>query len=277
MSLPRKITRLSDSKFYTQRQFGITRRSRVLPKDQLEELAREALRRLASRRKISALLDAEHTALELEKFCTALISKDDMAAADFVVALQDQSVPAEAIYNSYIAAAAKLLGLWWEQDRVGFWQVTLATGRLLSIMRSMADEFDNKSLISNKNAVFAAVPGEQHVIGLHMAVDLFRKDGWNVIHKVGLDHDTLIADLEQTPTDVIGLSISGTHALKALSKLLIALQISLPSVPILVCGHDVQKMWAKLVGMEVDIIATDIDNAKAQLEALFGSNKLERL
>jgi methanogenic corrinoid protein MtbC1 len=57
--------------------------------------------------------------------------------------------------------------------------------------------------------IFASVPGDQHTLGIRMAADLFRNDGWEIVLKIGLSQDELIADIRKRPRCIVGLSIGG--------------------------------------------------------------------
>lgn len=272
MSYATQSTQVFDYGAYVQWQLRNLRRAKKLPEDKLENLAREAIRRLASKdQQLETVPEHSPSEEELEHLCEALISRDETSAAKIILKANANHVSPDVFYLKYLAAAARLLGDWWDQDRVGFWQVTVGTGRLLAVMRSMAHLFEPLERLDHRAAIFASVPGEQHIVGLHMAADLFRRDGWEIAVKVGLDHDQLIAEIESTPTHIVGLSMAGEHSLDALSKLVLALRICRPSTPILLSGHGVKGIRSKLAWMELDGVADNFDDAKAQMSALWKS------
>ncbi|MEO0893825.1 MAG: cobalamin-dependent protein [Pseudomonadota bacterium] len=257
-----------DHHIYLKRQSTFYRRAKTLPEDKLESLAREALRRLVSKEVTAGGVGTKPTTAELERLCDALIAPDDTAAADIISEVEKADVAPEFVYLNYLAASARMLGDWWEQDRATFMQVTLGTGRLLAIMRGMSHLFERPFSASQKSAVFAAVPGEQHIVGLQMAADIFRQDGWHVTSLFGLEHDPLVSDIEQTGADAIGLSMSGAHSLDALVRLVVALHICCPNTPILLSGQGVDALAPKLKWLELDAISGDLNEAKARLNAL---------
>lgn len=256
-----------DHDAYVRRQSGFYRRAKKLPEDKLKGLAEEALRRLAAKHKKVAE-GTKPSAAELERLCDALISSDDTAAAQLISDVRDTQVPPDVVYLSYLGAAARMLGEWWEEDRATFLQVALGTARLLAIMRGMSHLFEPNSIGAQKSAVFATVPGEQHVVGLQMAADLFRKDGWHILSFLGYDHDELVSRIDLTPTDAIGLSISGSHSLEALNRLVVAVHICRPNTPILLSGQGVDALAPKLKWLELDAITSDLSEAKIKLNNL---------
>jgi methanogenic corrinoid protein MtbC1 len=198
-----------------------------------------------------------------------LISDDDKAAAEMIIGVRAEGMAPEDIYLKYLAASARMLGKWWEEDRVSFVDVTVGTGRMYAIMRGMKHHFIPAFDLVEKSAVFAAVPGETHTLGVRMAADLFRKDGWDIALKIGLDHDDLVSDIEKSPSSIVGLSVSGRHSVEALSRLVVALNICCPQAPLVVCGHDIEEIRPLLSLAGLDGVAGNVEEAKEQMDALW--------
>lgn len=257
---------------YRRSQANIRRLNEKLPQDLVVNLAREVILRVASKGGKLEQITYCASPEELEKLCFALISDDDQAAARMIVELRSEGVRADEIYLNTLAAAARMLGDLWDQDRVNFSQVTVGTGRMFAIMRSMRHLFEPTFLVQDKSAIFASVPGENHTLGVRMAADIFRKEGWEIALKVGLDHDQLVAEIERTPTGIVGLSVAGQHSIEALSRLVVALHIACPHAIILVSGQSVDEVRPILSLMGVDGIAGTLEEAKEQMSALWDAN-----
>ncbi len=235
---------------------------------QVEGLASEVIRRLAAKEYQFPDVLLEPTDDWLSLFCRALVSQEDDAAVRFVTDLHAGGVPAEEVYIKHIAAAARLLGEWWLDDHATFAEVTLASVRLIAIMRSMRPFFAPARTKLEKSAFFASVPGETHTLGIHMASDLMRMEGWNITLQTGLDHDQLVAAIETSDCNIIGLSMSGAHSIDALARLVVALHVSCPHVPIIVSGSEIRDQRPKVELMCVDGIADTFDDAKIQMNTL---------
>lgn len=257
---------------FARTQARILRRARALPPDKLETLAREVIRRLASQQTSSTSKTRGPTHADIHGLCQALIDPDNTAAANHVTRLRAMGVSAEDIYLDYLAPAARQLGEWWNEDRTPFWKVTVGTGRLLAIMRTMSPEFDPGEAITTKSATFASVPGEEHVLGLHMAADIFRKDGWDITLLVGHDHDKLVSEIQDTGNVLIGLSMSGEKALDALAKLVLAIRVLQPSARIFVSGPQIADIRTRLLALDLDGIAVDVDDAREQMSRFLNRN-----
>ncbi|MEL7152001.1 MAG: cobalamin-dependent protein [Pseudomonadota bacterium] len=236
-----------------------------LPTSAVATLAREVIRQIAQDGLVDGVRSPQHP--EIAKLCEALIADDDHAGAHFINDARSEGATIESVYLNYLAAAARLLGTWWEEDRVSFSQVTVGTSRMYAIMRSLRREMPVTALSPNRAAVFATVPGEEHILGVRMAADLFRKDGWEIDLLIGKTHDELVNAISGSEMVVIGLSASGASALEALSKLVLALRIKNPVLKIFVSGHIAEDCEDTLSLMDVDGVAADYATAKYLLEA----------
>ena len=170
----------------------------------------------------------------------ALCDVDDAAASLIIDDLLEAGVSVEEVCLDHLAPAARRLGDLWDRDRLPFTEVALATSRIQAMLRRMPASRVTPDNAGVKGAVFASVPGEQHTLGVMMAADLFRRNGWEVGLFVGLGHDELTARLRRDDRPVIGLSCSGAHSYPALRRLLATLAKTRPDAQILLSGHIVK-------------------------------------
>ena len=254
---------------YARSKTNISRLKARLPDEIVANLAREVIRRVVSKASEVENVVAAPSQSTLEKLSEALISNDELAGANLILELRSEGQSEEAIYLSHLAAAARLLGEWWEEDRIDFNKVTLGTGRIFAIMRGMRHLFEPAPIAQHKTALFASTPGEDHTLGVRMAADLFRKEGWDITLKVGLGHDALVAEIEQSNIRIIGLSIGGEHSTEALTKLVVALNINCPHVSIFVSGQNIESVQSILDLMELSGTGSDIVSAQKQLNDLW--------
>ena len=236
-----------------------------LPQTLVESLAREVIRQMTGH-VVPDIVQSPDADI-IAQLCEALISEDDQAGARFIRQARDDGATDEAIYLNYLAGAALTLGTWWEEDRVSFAEVTYGTSRMYAIMRAMRRELPIAVHKPHKAAVFATVPGESHFLGVSMAADLLRKDGWDIDLKIGLGHDELVDEIARSGMILIGLSASSDQTLEALSKLVVAVRIRSPQAAIFVSGHIAIERPETLELMDVDGFAADFQSAKAMLEA----------
>lgn len=238
----------------------------LLPADAVEDLAGEVIRRLSERH-------AAHPADlpssdQIDHLCFALLAEDHEAGATFIADARTAGASIDAIYLQYLSPAARKLGDWWEDSLVSFTDVTLATSRMYAIMNALRHEMPRRTSSVPKSAIFASVPGDDHTLGVRMAADLFRKEGWDIILKTDEDHDSLVSYIAETDVPIVGFSAGGRHSLQALSRLVVAVRIKKPRNLLLVGGHIVEEAPSAIRLLGVDGVLADIETARVLMDDL---------
>ncbi len=264
MSPPNNQSDLVSSELLDQAYADLNALQMQLPDDVVAALAREVIERLV---KIQRTPETERkTVLNLAE---ALIGPDPKAAARIVSEHINSGAHPDAVYLSLLAPAAERLGQWWETDEIPFTDVTVGTGRIYAIMRTLAARQTPDELPSEKSALFATVPGEDHALGVRMAADMARKEGWTVDVALDLEHDALVERIVQEKHLLVGLSAAGAHALPNLARLILALRTSAPKARILVSGHIAELCYDSVRLMHVDAIGQSFDEAMSSLDQLW--------
>ena len=240
-----------------------------LPNSLVAGLANDAIRRIASGPNILGHAHTVPPAVNLEDLCAALIQDDDVGAIEVIFSALEEETTEEVIYLKYLASAARMLGDWWLEDRASFAQVTIGTGTIISVMRKLKRRYMQSHSSRDVAVVFASVPGEDHTLGVRMAADLFRADGWDIELKTGQSYEELVADIERLPKSIVGLSIGGKRSLESLSRLVVALQECCPNAALVVCGHGVKDIKPQLSLMRLDGVAVDFEQARYQMAMLW--------
>lgn len=229
----------------------------------VRSLAREVVERLSRAHAADQTpTDPGTVPHEVILFCAALTDPDENRALGLARGALEAEMSFDVLCETRLAPAARYLGHLWEEDALSFADVSLAANRLFGVLRTLAHRPVPRT--DAPFAVFAAVPGEEHVLGVTMAADRARGHGWEVALLVGLQHDALVERIANLAPDAIGLSLSGARTLLPLSRLVFALRVAVPTVPIIVSGPGVALIGEPIVG--VDALATDFDGAMAALE-----------
>ena len=156
----------------------------------------------------------------------------------------------------------------------------MATARIQSILRRMPAGRVIPGRAKGPGAVFAAVPGEMHTLGVMMAADLFRRGGWDVSLLVGLTHDELLTRFARDDRPVIGLSCSSDQSYPALRRLLAAIGNARPDAQILLSGQIVAQP-DRIAKLPVAVLVVgDLASAEAhmtRIEAQLASTKVTRV
>lgn len=147
--------------------------------------------------------------------------------------------------GDYVEVATRLLqpalydvGTWWERNEITVAQEHLATAICETLLTQY---FLTAALFGapiGKTAVFAAVEGSQHALGLRMVSDAFELAGWFVQY-LGANTPTeaLIAHVDSAKPQLIGLSASMVQHLPRMQHAIQALRAELGSrCPVLLVG-----------------------------------------
>jgi methanogenic corrinoid protein MtbC1 len=244
--------------------------STALSQDALQGVAREVVSRLAARRHTPGLIeDRNHPAPEvIEDLTTALVSEDPTRAREMMRRFQREGVALDVLYARYLAPAAARLGELWDTDRLSFSRVTIGAGRIYDIVRLLRDALPLPRITRAEPVLFATVPGEKHSVGLRMAVELFRQNGWDVHMMAGASHDEILAALGDTRFLVLGLASGGRATFEALTKLVRAVQVAYPEIYILVSGRVVTEDPELISLLAPDGAVATVEAALNTIEAL---------
>lgn len=249
-----------------QRDFGAL--GPQLPGDALEGLAREVVSRLADRSRADGAALRRPPDEETERLAGLLVSDAPEAGADYVNRLLQRGADVQEIYLTHLSGAARWLGEMWEADKLSFAEVTVGVSRIYAILRALRPGFRGSGSVPRPYAVFAAVPGETHTLGVSMAADIFRRDGWEIDLKLGRQHEQLMDEIEHSDAQLIGLSASGAHALADLARLVMALRVSRPDAFIMIAGPVVSQAAEAVERIAADAVAADMDTAQRKMRLL---------
>ena len=257
------------------RQFRLAEQE--LPREAVSALAREVVRRLRFRMPRSLPEEYVPTQGEVDLLCAALLSSEDEAADRYILNARRDGVEVESIYIGYVAGAARRLGEMWDNDEVSFVQVTLGCAKLYRIIRGLR-HIVAPGIIYGRDeipAMFALVPGETHTLGIEIATDMFRRNGWDVDMMVGLEHDLLIDQAERRSYQAIVLVANSDAMVTSLIRLILALRITQPLAHIVVAGNILDHYPDIMHMVGADAVIKDIETAIADLRTVLNQPMAE--
>jgi methanogenic corrinoid protein MtbC1 len=241
---------------------------RHLSEDSVLVLAQEVIARLAVRPPPAPEAPAPPSPERIARLAAALIDPDGASALADMEAARADGATLEAVYVGYLSAAARLLGERWSADDVTFGEVTMAAGRILAIMRALAVGGTAGAPRPSRRVVFAPTPGDDHTLGVRMATDLFRAEGWDVELLLGLTHQDLVDAVAASDRRLVGLSASGRRAGPALARLIVALRVARPDAFLLISGPIVAEAEDFVAALGADAAAADVGAAMAAFDRL---------
>ncbi len=128
---------------------------------------------------------------------------------DLVDELLERGVPRESLFVDVLGRCARSLGELWEEDRCDFADVTIGLCRLHEALREYGALEDGTRSHSGEEApsvLLATACGDQHVFGVVMVADFFRRADWRVWAEPGASCDELAGMLARNRFDLLGLS-----------------------------------------------------------------------
>ncbi|MGJ8603260.1 MAG: cobalamin B12-binding domain-containing protein [Marivita sp.] len=229
-------------------------------------MAQEVITRLSH---ISRNSRSEISNADLDAFSMALTNPSATEANMILRRAHENGASHQTLCLSYIAAAANRLGEWWEQDIIHFSDMAIAAGRMLHMLRDLRMATPPVPVRGNREALFAAVPGEQHVLGVTMATDILREKGWDIDLHIGRSETELCKIAHDGGYPIIGLSASGAEQVRSLARTIVELRIAAPRSLIFISGNIVQIERDIAIKTGADAAASTMQHSLETLEALY--------
>jgi len=177
---------------------------------------------------------------EIAAFAELCITREPEDVLAFVEKLLLDSIDSSSIFLNLIAPAARHLGQMWDEESADFTQVTLGLLRMHQITHRLGYEYQSgpQKAGPSKRIMLACAPGSQHILGLAMVSEFFRKDGWQVVVEVTSTPTELCNAVRNEWFDLIGLSVSLTEQFDRLPMLISALKKTSrnSNIPVLLGG-----------------------------------------
>jgi hypothetical protein len=144
----------------------------------------------------------------------------------------------------------------WDQDRIDFASTTVALGRLQRLMRQLSPDFGREveHPPSGRRVLLTQPDSEQHMFGLSMVAEFFRREGWDVLGGVAGVGIEPIAWVRRDWFDVVGFSLGSELGLPWLRDTIAAVRLASrnASLVVLVGGpmFSLHPHWAGEVGAD---------------------------
>lgn len=177
----------------------------------------------------------EHTPTRLADMVLAGQGDDALA---FVHALLADGLPLESIFLDLLGPAARVLGKRWEEDTISFTEVTIALTKMQRLMRRLAAVSRPMGAAVDRGSVLlTSAPGEQHLFGVLMLEEFFRRDGWQVDILPGGSPDEIISVIQSGNYRAVGISVSVDDHIDTLKSLIAEIRTRVAGrVPLLMVG-----------------------------------------
>lgn len=215
----------------------------------------------------------------VEQFTQHLINDNAVAARQMVDSLLEEGAPLEAILLNLMSTAANCLGVMWETDQLDFASVTIGLCRMQELLRSysiVGDHTFRRPRADDPSILLASACGDQHIFGLLIVAEVFRRNGWKTICEPALKAKELAEIVSQEAFSAVGLSLATTVEAADLKKEidLIRSKSANKDVKILLGGAFVHQNHeiAEIVG--ADLILTDASQAPLATRAILADTAI---
>lgn len=251
-----------------------TRRQNVV-RGRIAHIARAIETDLVPRLVARGLTDAttlRPTAEEVERMATLSIADGVADAIAFAEALGARGLPVPALLLHLLSPAAARLGEWWVEDRCSFVDVTLGLMHLQQVLQALSPVLlaDIAAPADARRILLLPAPGEQHVFGLSVVAEFFRRGGWDVAVEPVESLAEAAGLVREGWFTVVGVSAGTGERAGALAALVAAIRQAScnPDVAVLVGGaaFRTRPQLAREIG--ADGVAGDGEQAVRQAEAL---------
>jgi methanogenic corrinoid protein MtbC1 len=179
---------------------------------------------------------------DVEAFLDVVIGTDDTAAPEFVRQLLAEGARVESVYMDLLGPTARELGIRWDDDECSFVDVTVALGRLQSVLRDLSQTFQADALNaadSEGSVLLTCLPGEHHTLGLILVAEFLIRDGFRVLVGAPWSEEDLLQQIRTDWFDVIGFSAGCDSKISGLKREIVRIRAVSrnPNVKILVGGQ----------------------------------------
>ncbi|WP_462325330.1 cobalamin B12-binding domain-containing protein [Desulfoplanes sp.] len=168
-----------------------------------------------------------------------MLLKGNRAGCNRVVnQLMEQNIPLKTLYEDLFRASLYHIGELWEKNRISVAREHLATSITETLMTGVYPLLFDERIEPKGRAVISCTANELHQVGGKMAADILEINGWDT-HFLGANTpvDQLIAHLDETTPDLLGLSLSIYFGLPELEKTIQAVQHHYPGLDIFAGGQ----------------------------------------
>ncbi|MEM8635025.1 MAG: hypothetical protein AAGF33_08610, partial [Pseudomonadota bacterium] len=152
----------------------------------------------------------------INEFVDIIIDRGTDAANEVILDLVADGLAVEDVFLKLMGPAARVMSDKWVADELSFVDVTIGLCRLHELLRNNSIARDRRTPLNAEgqpSILLSVMPGDQHLFGVQMAAEFFRRDGWQVVCETVSDIEGLAQILANRRFDAVGLSLAtGTKA-----------------------------------------------------------------
>jgi MerR family transcriptional regulator, light-induced transcriptional regulator len=247
---------------------GIAREDRKSPAGHVG-LAVEVINRLASLRRAGV---GKLQQPILDQLVTAVCLSDPDAVTQVLEDFRAARIGPDAVTTEYIPAAARALGVAWEEDRLTFGMVTIGTARLQAMLRQLQQDLraDAADPVAQSAVLVLIPPGEQHTLGPMVAAAILRRNGVSVSVQISPDLDDMSQMLANRRFNAALVTLGSIDRVETCVKLVKTLkQTTKGALRVAIGGAVVDECRDELTRAGADLLTNDVETVISE----FGLNE----
>ncbi|MEM8970469.1 MAG: cobalamin B12-binding domain-containing protein [Pseudomonadota bacterium] len=211
------------------------------------------------------------------EYARIILEDESNRAFTFVEQLHADGHQLDRIMMDLLAPTARQLGVWWEEDRIDFVDVTIGTSRLKQVLHHFRPSRQARVYAepNPKRILLLPTPQETHTFGLLVIAEIFRKSGWEVGGGHVMADDEMNKLLSEEPWDIVGFSLANARLMDKLANAIASArwQSKNKSVKILVGGRAFSKDLKLDEKLGADFVVSDPAQAVKLGEALLSDQR----
>lgn len=159
---------------------------------------------------------------DIKHLAELVLRREKAEAERFVAAVRARGVDTETLLLDLLAPAARHLGAMWETECADFIGVTVGLRYLQGIAHDLSGESTEVGSCGagGRRALLISLPGEQHVFGTQIVVEILRRARWDVWDAPGSTEDDILSLVSTEWFAFVGVSIGAPEQLEALAALI---------------------------------------------------------
>jgi len=223
----------------------------------VEGLARAAIARLV--RQGAPAKDVSDD--EMEAFCALLVAGDYLGAKRMLADLTGLRQSYARIADGLLSEAARRLGERWESDGLSFADVSVAIAQIFRLNQAFRQRHVPIRRGAERLALFVTLPGQSHNLGLVLAAEAFRAEGWQVEVHLDAPMTEVLDAARRLRPELVGLTISREDKRHQLELLTAELRGLPMRMRIMLGGRGAAEFARHVPAGRIDRVVTDIDSA----------------
>ena len=172
---------------------------------------------------------------EVQNLCNSVLLDDETQQVQVIEKILATGITIDEVYEFFLPEAAALLGIYWEESKVSFSQVSLGSQRLQKLARIFEKNYLGNfySFGPGPDIMLISPEREPHMLGMVLAAGMFRKEGANPSVAVGRPLDVIFEEIRMRDFSLIGISLVNKEKLPEAIQIAESLKKQFKKIPII--------------------------------------------